>query len=344
MPTFSGRGDCIYPLDERVKLEYLADRVAGGGRGILARIRRLLVLRAYMKHNCVDVVVSFLTHVNVAAILASRGLSVPVVVSERTYPPAMPLGRMLEFLRRETYRWAESVVAQTEETAAWLTERCAKARVCTIGNPVVLPLPVGGGVLVPDEWVSASRQIIVAAGRLGEEKGFNQLIEAFANLADSCPNWDLVILGEGELRNSLQEMRTERGLEERVHLPGQAGNLGDWYKRADLYVLSSRYEGFPNTLLEAMAHGLPVVSYDCKAGPRDIISNGFDGILVPPESGVAGLTEALGKLMKNAALREQMGKAAVDVGVRYSIERICKSWFDVLGIGVSDDEETGTFK
>jgi glycosyltransferase involved in cell wall biosynthesis len=114
-------------------------------------------------------------------------------------------------------------------------------------------------------------------------------------------------------------------LEKRVFLPGLVGNIGEWYEQADLYVMSSRFEGFPNTLLEALSYGLPAVSFDCDTGPRDIIRHEVDGLLVSPGN-VAALENALDRLMGDVALRQHFAKRAVEARERFSIERVAGMW------------------
>nr|WP_299244830.1 glycosyltransferase family 4 protein [uncultured Halomonas sp.] len=330
MPTFSGRGECLYTLEEDVCLTYLADKVGTTRQTPLNRIKRLASLRRFVRESSPDVIVSFLPHVNVATLLATAGLNIPIVVSERTYPPAKSVGKVLEFVRKFAYPHASAVVMQTEQGREWLAHECPSANGKVIANPVVFPLPVSEPFIRPEEVVGRERQVLLGVGRLEEEKGFTKLIEAFAKLADSFPNWDLVILGEGKNRECLETQRSSLGLEHRVHLPGRAGNMADWYQYASLYVMNSRFEGFPNSLAEAMAYGLPVVSSDCDTGPRDIIRQGHDGLLVDPEAGVRGLVEALSSLMLNPDLRDKMANAAVDVRERFAISHITRQWDAIL--------------
>jgi glycosyltransferase involved in cell wall biosynthesis len=201
-----------------------------------------------------------------------------------------------------------------------------------IPNPCVYPLPVSEPRLDPADWVAPARRVVLAVGRLGEEKAFAGLIDAFARLAVRFPEWDLVILGEGGERAALEDQVAESGLAGRVLLPGRVGNLAVWYRRTALYVMSSRFEGFPNTLLEAMAHGLPAVSFDCETGPADIIREGVDGHLVPPADGEAGLAWGMAAMMQDDEQRQRMGKAAVTVQARFSPERVMAEWDDVLGL------------
>jgi len=332
MPTFSGRGECLYPLDERVRLEYLADRVGTTRKTPWSIVRRLLAMRSMVHEWRPDGVVSFLPHVNVAAILAAWGLKVPVMVSERIYPPAMPLRPVWPRLRRWTYPWAATVVMQTRRGADWLAGECPRARGAVIPNPCVYPLPLAQPRLAPEDWVGPARRVVLAVGRLDEQKGFAGLLDAFTRLATRFRDWDLVILGEGEERMALAARIEKQGLAGRVVLPGRVGNPGDWYRRAELYVMSSRFEGFPNTLVEAMAHGVPAVSFDCETGPAEILRDGVDGYLVPPEQGADGLVRAMAVLMEDDETRRSMGNAAVAVRERFSPERVMAAWDGVLGL------------
>lgn len=332
MPTFSGRGDCVYPLDGRVRLDFLADHVSSKRRSLLNKIRRYQALRRAMRKLQPDVIVSFLPHVNVAAVLAAWGLQIPVIVSERTYPPARTVGKLLEVTRRVVYPRATAVVMQTELGLAWLNECCPLATGRVIPNPAVYPLPVGTPVVSTAAIVKDTRRVMLAVGRLSREKGFDRLLSAFSDVAKLYPEWDLVILGEGPEREYLESMRQEFRLSDRVFLPGRAGNLGDWYERGELYVMSSHFEGFPNTLIEAMAHGLPVVSFDCKTGPSDIVREGVDGFLIPPPEGAKGLAKAIGCLMGDEQKRFAMGQAAMLVRERFSEVNVVSEWGEVLGL------------
>jgi glycosyltransferase involved in cell wall biosynthesis len=186
-----------------------------------------------------------------------------------------------------------------------------------------------GATRAPDSVGSPFRKRLLAVGRLDYQKGFELLIEAFARLAADARDWELVIVGQGPLREALGERLEELGIGDAAYLAGEVGNLDDWYRDADLFALSSRFEGFPNALLEAMAHGLPAVSFDCDTGPRDIIRPGVDGLLVAPGD-VGALEAALRRLMGDAALREQFGKRATDVRDRFAMERVAELWEDLF--------------
>jgi GalNAc-alpha-(1->4)-GalNAc-alpha-(1->3)-diNAcBac-PP-undecaprenol alpha-1,4-N-acetyl-D-galactosaminyltransferase len=334
MPTFSARGECVYPLAPSVKLMFLSDLCSPGA----GRLERLTMLRKFMKMSRPDVVVSFLPHVNVAAVLAAVGLAIPVIACERTYPPAVQpqISFFYRVLRNIAYPRTSALVGQTTATANWLRLRSGKALVVAIPNPVVLPLPSKPPIIDPEKVICSGRKVILWAGRFDEAKRAALLIDAFKDIADNAVDWDVYMLGSGALQKTLQARIDVLGLGKRILLPGFAGNLGDWYNRADLYVMTSSFEGFPNTLLEAMAHGVPSVAFDVLTGPRDISDNGRRLVLLPDHEHVAELSAALTSLMSDQELRAKLGAAAAEVANTYSEESVLKMWDELLtGVGPS---------
>jgi glycosyltransferase involved in cell wall biosynthesis len=168
------------------------------------------------------------------------------------------------------------------------------------------------------------RKYLVAMGRLTHQKGFDMLLEAFARSA-SCRSFDLLVVGEGQDRLSLSRQASELGLSGRVHFVGQVANAWPYLKGASLFVLSSRYEGFPNALLEAMAMGLPAVAFDCPSGVREIVRHNIDGLLVAPDQ-VAAMSRAIDDLLTNEENRRKMGLAAREVSQRFALARVLDNW------------------
>ena len=328
--TYSKRGSCVYTLDPRIDLTYLSDEVRSNNSKTLVKIFRLLALRKIIKRQNPTVVVSFLTNVNVAAIIASFGLSVPIVVAERSHPPQVSLARSLTWLRKLTYPFASQIVMLTGLGAKWIYENIVSTRTVVIPNPILFPLPDNTPNLNPVDYFSNDRKVLMAVGRLAPEKQVDHLIRAFSIVANKQPDWDLALVGEGPLFVDLQTLVQTLHLGNRIKFIGRAGNLGAWYTRADIYVLCSRFEGFPNTLAEAMVYGCAVVSYDCDTGPKDIVNPGIDGILVPPGDEKMLAKEIL-DLMSNDNQRTRFSAAAAEsVQLRFALPKILDQWDSVF--------------
>lgn len=326
--TLCGVEQDFYPLWESV--ERIPLGLAGNSSTPIAalrsNLRRARALRGVIRERRPDVVVAMGGTANVLLALASAGLKHGVYIgSERIYPPRMPMGRFWEVQRRYLYRWLTSVVVQTEKIRQWVRQNTRARQVDLIPNPLQYPLPTAEPRLAVHSVVPPQRKIVLGAGRLDHQKGFDLLLQAYASVSAAHPDWHLVILGEGEMRSPLEQLRDRLRLGERVSLPGRAGNLAEWYENAHLFVLSSRYEGFPNVLLEAMAYGLPSVSFDCDTGPADVVRHGVDGLLVPSEN-VEALAEALATLMADEPMRLTLAQRATEVRERFSLPCVASQW------------------
>ena len=337
--TFSGRGTSDYILQEGVRVIHLADLVRSTRRTIWTSINRLYAMRKIMLEHRADVAISFHAKVNIAALIATFGLRTKLVISERTFPPAINIGPVWQLLRKFTYPLAARVVMQTPDGYRWLKITIPRADGVVIPNPCVFPLPEIAKDAEPDTVIPKNQNLLLAVGRLVEEKQFNVIISAFSKLSHKFLNWDLAIVGEGPERSSLTRLIIENNLERRVHLPGRSNNLGKWYHRADIYVMASRFEGFPNSLLEALAYGLPSVSFDCETGPSDLIKNNINGFLIPTNTGVAGLTEHLELLMSNAEIRAKFASNAIQVRSDFSLKKVGFKWDCILGINQQQKTE-----
>ncbi|MDF8362140.1 glycosyltransferase family 4 protein [Achromobacter anxifer] len=327
--TQEGADGDVYALDPKVRREVLHTAGEGGGlRGIWSNVQRVRALRRVIKSFRPDIVLGMMTTASVLSVLAAAGLPCKVIATEHAHPPSQTLSGFWRRLRRLTYPRAASVVALTRGTADWLSMHVPGSRLTIIPNAVRYPLPRAEPVLAPAS--NDGRKRLLAVGRLHPDKGFDLLIQAYARLAASHPDWDLVILGEGGERAALQEQVREAGLEPRIFMPGRVGNVGDWYDSADLYVLSSRFEGLSNTLQESMASGLAAVSFDCDTGPREIVRDGVDGVLVRPNGDVQALSLALDAVMSNDAERQRMAQAATDVRDRFSAARVLQQWQELF--------------
>lgn len=293
----------------------------------LAAVRLLKLffrLRRAIRRSQPEAIVSFEGPVNIRTLLASVGLGPPVVIMEQTHPGEYSVGRFWDWIRNKVYPRATVQVNLTKTAMDWCRKNYDIPNGAVIPNPIVPP----GVVARP---TAKKGGLIVTAGRFVPQKRFDLLIEAFALIAASHPDWNMVIHGDGPDRKELEELLEERDLQERVRLPGWSDELATELSKGGFFVLSSEYEGFGNVICEAMAVGLPVVSFDCPSGPGDIVRHEVDGLLVEPLN-VEKLAQAMAHMMSDISLRRKMGKRALEVLERFSLEQTLVLWDEVFSM------------
>jgi glycosyltransferase involved in cell wall biosynthesis len=326
MVTMAGAETDFFPMSTRISRVSL--RLEGPSSGAFSagwrNIARVRALRSAIRSSHPDAVISFMEGMNVLTLLATRLTATPVIVAERTDPREHKIGAAWSVLRKGLYPRAAALVVQTHGVLAWAVERVGAEKAHVIPNPVAqvtsrLSNAVG---VYPQPFV-------LAMGRLTREKGFDLLLRAFEKTSQRYSDWSLVILGEGSERASLEQLAGELGIAARVHLPGRQTEPTTIMAQASLFVLSSRFEGFPNALLEAMACGLPVLSFDCRSGPGEIIRHGIDGILVPPGN-VPALADAMQELMGHPERRGLLARRAAEATRRFDTETVMRMWENLL--------------
>ncbi|MGV7221794.1 MAG: glycosyltransferase family 4 protein [Nitrospinales bacterium] len=323
----------FYELHPEVKVKFC--KIMGIKRGhplygSEKYLKRLWLLRREIKKCEPQLVISFLDKVNLLVLLSTFGLKFPVIVSERNHPKYFKISKSLNLLRSFIYPQASCLVGVTQPIVSCFSKSVQK-RAQVIPNPVLTPkFEIDS---FSDKGPAQSGKVVMAMGRLQKQKGFDLLIESFSHIVKKHSDWTLVIWGEGHLRSSLENMRDELGLHEKVFFHGHTNKSYDAMRNSDLFVLSSRHEGFPNVLGEAMACGLPVISFNCPTGPEEIIRDGIDGILVPAEN-VTALADAMDKLMSDPIERNRLAKKAPEVIDRFALEKVMGKWekliFDLI--------------
>lgn len=314
----------FYKLDPRIRLKPLG--IAGDSANLLAAVgntwQRIKTLRREIIASQPDVVISFMNSVNVYAILACWNLNIPTIVSEHIYPGATDANKIWQFLMKWSYRSADLVTVLTQNAVPFYPATQGY-RTIVMPNPIVTPSPV-----VATAQLLAAPSLI-AIGRLHPQKGFDLLLRAFERIQAKYPDWQLTILGEGSMRSELEQLRSQLQLIDRVHLPGLVTNVQEYLHQADLFVMPSRFEGFPMALCEAMACGLPVIAADCLSGPRDIVEDGVNGILVATED-VDALAAGLDALMSDPAKRQQLAQNAPQILDRFGVEQVMGIWAEAI--------------
>lgn len=291
--------------------------------------QRLRHIRRVIREVQPDAAVSFLIKVNVLTLAASLGSGLPVVISERNNPLAQDVRPVWHHGQALLARRAAAIVMQTRRARADLPA-ALRRRAAVIANPCA---PYDGVSTGPAPAPGPDGLKLAAVGRLVPQKGFDLLLEAMARIGRTLPATRLTIWGEGPERARLEAQRAQLGLESAVRLPGTSPAPGSWIADADILLLTSRFEGFPNVLAEAAVHGLPMVSFDCPYGPRELIRDGGNGLLVPPED-PAALSEAVIRLARDAALRARMKTAAPAVQKLLAPERVLAEWDRVIEAAV----------
>lgn len=291
------------------------------------KFRRTVVVRQLVKQIEPDVIVCFQAGTFIAMRTYTAGMLIPVIAAERNAPSRFQFIRTGRYqsLTYQAMRWAELILVQCESYRS-LYPVFLRDRIVTIPNPVF----PADSFAQPEQPNPAGRFQIVSVGRLSYQKNYPVLIEAFATLADQFPNWDLVIWGEGEERPKLIQLIQERALEQRIFLPGVTTAISEAYTHAHLFCLPSLWEGFPNALGEALAHGLPGIGFAECAGMRDLIISDKNGLLADGNDDSTTLARALAHLMKLDAQRVLMGQNAISSMQAYEPEEILTQWQSVL--------------
>lgn len=329
--TLAPPGPSFFPLPEAVKTVGLALMSESGNAfsALAANARRILRLRRGLRGLGPAAVVSFMDRTNVLALLAAAGTRLPVIVSERSDPARQAIGRHWQWLRGYSYKKAAAAAVVSREAAEFLRRIAPRVPTRVIANPAPIISARRQG---PPPW--GAGPAVLAVGRLSREKGLDVLLRAFAALAERHPEWRLVLIGDGPEAPGLRGLAAQLGIQERVSF---TGNLSQPFACADpaqcVYVLPSRYEGFPNALLEAMCHGLPVVASGCSSAVAEMLADGRRGIMVPVED-QARLAQALDGLMSDPARRGALGQAAGQARQVYAMEKVAAQWDDLLTVAL----------
>lgn len=292
---------------------------------LLRKIVAMLRLRKEILKSKPTVVISFQDIVNIIVLIALTGCNIPVIVSERNHPAYRTIPMLYRWLRKMLYPKASEVIVQTKAIKIWFMDNISDLRISIIPNP----LPAKDERCEKDCPVLITKPCIIGMGSLHPQKGFDMLISAFALINKFYPEWHLYIIGDGFLKEKLLEQADRLGIDKRFHLLGYQPDPLHILKQGDMFVLSSRFEGYPNALIEAMSVGLAVISFNCPSGPGEIITNGYNGILVEKEN-IEELAKTMLKVIDEPRLRNVLGNNAMRIIDTLSLEEICIKWENII--------------
>jgi glycosyltransferase involved in cell wall biosynthesis len=337
---FRRRGDPPgFPLDPRVSVEFLVDRRAQPSR--LQRLRERLPTRLSLARGeggfsgRTDRLLAQRLGELAGGVLVSTRPSLHLAASRWAPPGVRLVGQehssfasrmanpqqvaLLSFVIPRLDAYVVLTQGDADSFRAWLPE--ITTRIQRIPNALPWPMPVAPAPL--------DDKVIVSAGRLTKQKGFGRLLMAFEPVAHAHPDWQLHIYGKGPQQSALERSIEQRGLQSQVALKGYARDFASVLERASMFVLASRSEGFSMVLIEAMSAGLPLVSFDCPQGPREIIENGKNGFLVP-DGDIDGFTSAVGVLVEDVDLRRRCGEQGRLRAPAYSQDVIVEEWLTLF--------------
>lgn len=318
--------DVFYAIDSNVQLVFPMDHCQN-------RFSELFWLRRFLKGQKPDVVIPFTEGVYCFTILSLLGTGIPIIASERLDPAAMSKTRKI--LKRLLLPYADWLVVQTQSIKDYFPESIQK-KTSIIYNPVVTEVfrEIDNGQLTIENEGRLNR--IISVGRLYPQKNQEMMIRAFAKVAEKFPDWQLVIYGEGPLRESLELIVESLEMEGRVLLPGRTEHVIEELRKSKIFCMSSDYEGMSNSMIEAICVGLPIVT-TAVSGVKELIEDGVNGIVVPcGDEDAMGV--ALSKLLSEESLRQAFATKSSSKKVLFKLDNVVAQWLSLTNLIVKRNE------
>ncbi len=284
--------------------------------------RRTQGLRSRFRKIAPDAVLSFLTQTNILTLIAARGLPIRVVISERNDPAKQHHNLRVVLLRNLLYRRSDVVTANSMGAVESLASIVPREKLALLPNPLNMS-DLGAAV-------SFEAPTFITVTRLVAQKGIDVLLKAAAIVFAKLPAWRLAIIGDGPLSEELQSLARDLGIASRVDWLGYCDDPIPYLRAAKFFVLTSRFEGSPNALIEAMACGLASVVSDASPGPLELIGEDA-GLIVPVENDEA-TAAAIMALANDEDLRARLGEAAIKRTEIYQVDRAIRVWLDLLHV------------
>ena len=332
-PDINGGDDLVYATNAEVSATRADAQTARGAftsrfgkawrraRFTLGLVQQVARLRKDIRRIGPNAVLSFLTQTNIMTLLATRGLNVWTVVSERNDPRRQHPNKPVVLLRRFLYRRSDVVTANSRGALDALEGVVPRSKLAFLPNPL--------DIADSGRPVALAALSMISVTRLVEQKGVDVLLKAAARAFEVLPDWRLAIVGGGPLRNGLETLARELGIANRVDWYGHVAEPIPYLKAAKLFILTSRFEGSPNALLEAMACGLPSIVSDASPGPLELVGDEEAGLIVPVEN-VDATAAAMVRLAKDESLRARLGAAALERTRAHEVKNAMQIWLKLL--------------
>lgn len=314
--SFVYKDNPSYEIDEKIIIHKLPSNIVlKSGTFLEGKKNTFLIikhLRKKMNELNPDVVVSFMDKTNIYSTLAHLGLKMPLIISERISYDFLQ-SKVWRAIRKATYPFSDGMVVLSQydyEKYSFVKDKKI------IFNPIVFDDSL-------DVSFERKEKIILAVGRLDSQKGFDMLFESISKV--DLKGWKLLVLGEGNERTKLEHQIDKLNLNDKVILKGRVEDVENYYNKASVFVLSSRYEGFPNALAEAMSFGCACIAFDCKTGPSDIIENDINGYLVK-DFNIEILSNKIKQLINDETKRKEFFIESLKIREKLEIKNIAKEW------------------
>lgn len=314
----------FYRLDDRVKVFSCFDKIDKptsifGSLKLNYNILKRII--AIIKNEQINLLIGFITSANIIATLAAKKNGIPCLISERNDPLKNDIPRFWVVLRKLIYPKSDHLIVQTEKVKTIYTNMLKHK------NITVLPNPISSDLSRLRKNDVSREKIILTVGRLNNDKRQDKLIRAVSTI--KLDGWKVIIIGKGPNKKKLTNLISNLNLSDQIEILSNIKNIQDYYMKASIFVFTSKSEGFPNVLLEAMHFGLPCISTDCNYGPSDIITNDKDGFLVPVDDQEI-LVEKISELIKDSNLRNYLGKNAEKTSLNFTSDKVTTQWENLI--------------
>lgn len=318
------KSDSVYKLSNHIKIIELGLSSTGSGNLIAFKNFFYRVFKLYITISKINphLCISFMTENNIITIIAGLLLKVPVIISERTNPIKHKTSKFYLFLRAHLYKYASALVVQTNSVSKYYSSTLINSKIFCIPNFINL-----------NEYISSrnviNNKIILNIGRLSEEKGHLTLLHSFAKSDAIKLGWKLRIIGVGPLETELKKMTEKLGIFEHVDFYGKSSNIILNLNEAGIFILTSRYEGFPNSLMEALASGVPSISTNCDFGPNELINDGVNGFLAKTDD-VNDISAKINLLINDQNLRNAFSISGPKSMAKFDFPLVINRWYTLI--------------